>query len=134
MTRAGVGPGKDQNGNPIEVPYPDMSLPPDAVVTSITIEPHANLKFNTLYTIELTGQIQDLEKDPVTGQPAPKSLANAPQRYQFTTFGPQAVGQSSDIRFGSAGISVLGNRAYVPQNASPLFGAKRRTFDITDIA
>jgi hypothetical protein len=78
----------------------------DVVVTSLTIQPLTGLRFGATYELVLDPGIEDLD-------PTPKSLV--PYTTKFTTFGPDGVGGTAD-NFLSAGIAVLGNRAYVVQN------------------
>src|SRR5262249_30199902 len=83
------------------------------VITSLTIQPQQPLLYNTLYTLQLTSDIVDLDTNQA-GQPAPKALA--PYTTTFTTFGPEQIGQSAED-YSSPAIVVLGDRGYlaVPQ-------------------
>ncbi|HEY2945480.1 MAG TPA: Ig-like domain-containing protein, partial [Vicinamibacteria bacterium] len=85
------------------------NLTPDDAVTSLTIQPLEGFKYDTAYRLLLTEGIEDLDKD-AGGNPAPKSLV--PYETNFTTFGPSDLGGSAELT-GSAGIVVLGDRAYL---------------------
>jgi hypothetical protein len=114
VTLSGVGP---------QGPIEDVNNL-DAVVTSLTVVPLTGLAYGSRYQLALLGTIEDLD-DP------PKALAV--YETEFETFGPQAVlepGQGET--FGSAGIVVLGNVAYLVQN---LFrSGVLRAFDMTNPA
>ncbi|TDI34808.1 MAG: hypothetical protein E2P02_29310, partial [Acidobacteria bacterium] len=97
-----------------------------AKVSSLTLIPITGLKFGERYTLNLSSAIEDLDTD-VDGNPAPKSLV--PFTTSFTTFGPESLGGTEE-RFGSAGIAVLGDRAYLVEN-NFYFGTLR-VFDVTD--
>ena len=97
-----------------------------AKVTSLTLIPMTGLKFGERYTLDLTSGIEDLDTDP-DNNPAPKSLV--PFTTSFTTFGPEALGGTED-KFGSAGIAVLGDRAYLVENK--FYFGTLRVFDVTD--
>jgi lysophospholipase L1-like esterase len=97
------------------------------VVTSLTLQPLAGLKYNTTYRLVLTAGIEDLDKD-ASGNPAPKALV--PYETSFTTFRPVALGGSED-QTGSAGIVVLGERTYLTRTNNFVSG-NLLAFDITD--
>ena len=116
LTLSGVGPGG-----------PIASIESaGAKVTSLTLVPMTGLKFGERYTLNLTSAIEDLDTDP-DDNPAPKNLV--PFTTSFTTFGPEALGGTEE-KFGSAGIAVLGDRAYLVEN-NFYFGTLR-VFDVTD--
>ena len=105
------------------------------VVTSLTVQPATGLKFAQTYRLTLRDGIIDRDSTPrklascradVGGNPvfAPPLACQT----SFTTFGPQAVGGTGD--FGSPGIVVLGNRAFLVH--SNFFSGSVRVFDLTD--
>ena len=77
----------------------------DSLMTSITLKPRRGLKLGTQYTLSLTPGIVD------TDSPA-KPLE--PVQITFTTFRPSVLG--SEGGFGSPGIGVVGNLAFVVKN------------------
>ncbi|MGE0454287.1 MAG: LamG-like jellyroll fold domain-containing protein [Vicinamibacteria bacterium] len=91
---SGVAPGS--------VPIEEVT-DPAAVVTALTIQPLAGLKYGAGYRLVLSEGIVDLDA-------SPKNLASFES--SFTTFGPVGVGGSED-QTGSPGIVVLGDRAYL---------------------
>ncbi len=92
------------------------------ILTSLTIQPLAGLRYSTAYRLFLSADITDLD-------PEPKALE--PFQLPFTTFGPAGVGGTTDDRNGSAGIVVLGDRAYLTRTNS-LVNGNVVVFDITD--
>lgn len=85
----------------------DLRQDPDVAVTSLTIQPLTGLKYSTDYEIVLGSGILDLD--------APPSELPS-QTSSFTTFGPEAIGQTSGERYGSPGIYLYQDRAYLLQN------------------
>ena len=92
------------------------------IVTSLTIQPLAGLRYSMSYRLVLGAGITDLD-------PEPKALE--PFELPFTTFGPASVGGTTDDRNGSAGIVVLGDRAYLTRT-NALVNGNIVVFDITD--
>lgn len=113
---SGVGP---------DGPIADVSSA-GAKLTSLTLQPMTGLKFGKRYTLSLSAGIEDLDEDS-TGALAPKNLV--PFSSSFTTFGPESLGGTDD-KFGSAGIVVLEDRAFLVENN--FFNGVLRAFDITD--
>ncbi len=79
-----------------------------ATVTAVTVRPRQGLKYSTTYKLVLTGTIEDLDAPP-------KALDAAPFETSFKTFGPESVGGTEET-FGSPGIVVLNEQAYLVQN------------------
>ena len=93
----------------------------DDPVTSITIKPLGGLSFSKGYAVVLAPTITDTD-------PAPdNTLADGP--WTFTTFGPEAVGGTEET-FGSPGIALMGDRAYLVENGFS-FGTVK-AFDVSD--
>ncbi len=116
----------------VEIPIRISGVTPDGqvieaisgdheILTSLTIQPLAGLRYSTAYRLLLAAGITDLD-------PEPKPLE--PFELLFTTFGPAGVGGTDD-RNGSAGIVVLGDRAYLTRT-NALVNGNVVVFDITD--
>ena len=72
----------------------------------------------------------DTDTDQATGAPAPKPLV--PYATEFTTFGPEAIGQTEES-FAPPGIVVFDNRGYVATPQASGFGSTHlRIFDVSD--
>jgi hypothetical protein len=97
-----------------------------AIVTSITLQPLAGLKYATTYTLRLTAAISDLD-DGTNDTPANKPLV--PYETTFTTFAPTELG-ATDEGFTAGGLAIVGDRAYVAQNEGPR--TRVRLFDVSD--
>lgn len=108
---------------------PIANLTPQSVVTSITIQPSAGLKYGTRYTVSLSDAIFDTD-DGANGTAAHKALV--PYTASFTTFTPESIGQTTDL-FTAGGMTVIGDRAYIasPQNLGRYF-TNLRLFDVSD--
>ncbi|HKY34351.1 MAG TPA: N-acetylmuramoyl-L-alanine amidase [Polyangiaceae bacterium] len=91
-------------------------------VTSVVVKPKSELKFATKYTLTLGTPIVDLDTSPKALRPA---------EFQFTTLQPDAL-TSPRTDFSSAGVSVVGSRAFLAANE--LYRARLRVFDISDAA
>ena len=78
------------------------------------------------YLVSLSAGIQDLDVD-VSGEPAPKSLV--PFQSSFTTFEAKGIDRTEE-RFGSSGIAVLDDRAFLVENF--FSNGALRVFDISD--
>jgi hypothetical protein len=87
---------------------PLISSDSAAVVTALTIQPRASLKYGAAYRLTVLGGIRDLD-------PEPKTLDPAPYVTEFGTAEPVSF-PGSDERFSSAGIAVVGDRAYLAEN------------------
>ena len=85
---------------------------PADIVYSITLQPTMPLDFGVSYTVGLSNAIHDLDVNG-SGQPAPNPLI--PYTETITTFESEAVGASAD-QFGSPGVVVLGNDAWLMQS------------------
>jgi hypothetical protein len=94
---------------------------PNVIVTGLTLQPVAPLKYGTTYTLTLTTDIVDTDT-------TPKHLV----AYQttFTTFQPSRLvptdsPQSAADEFNGGGIAVVGDRAYLAQNNGPNTALRR---------
>ena len=74
---SGVGP----NG-------PIADLAATSIITSLTIQPLAGLKYNTRYTLTLSSAIVDTDAGPSPNKPL------VPSETRFTTFAPEAIGRT----------------------------------------
>ncbi len=106
------GVGIDGSGNEIVI----QEVTADTPVTSITLQPLYGLKYSTQYTLTLSSQIVDMDKDG-DGNPAPNSLKDAPKTIRFGTFGSEKTGELGD--YYSAGVVVLDERAYAASIGYP---------------
>ncbi|HEY6349630.1 MAG TPA: Ig-like domain-containing protein [Candidatus Angelobacter sp.] len=98
-------------------------------VSSVTIQPVEGLKYGMHYTLNLTSAIQDLDNIQDPTKPA-LGLKQPDSPIGFTTFGPQALGGTSN--FSSTRPVVLGNRVYVAvQNGTLAF---IQAYDLSDPA
>lgn len=122
---------KDPKGQPVAVklsgvprfggePVEDLDASPDAVVTSLTVQPLSGLEYGATYRLELGAGIEDLDA-------TPRGLV--PYATSFTTFTPESLSQNPES-FGSPGIVVLGERAYLVQNH--FYSGTLRVFETTD--
>lgn len=118
ITLSGVGPDG-----------PIATLNDASIVTSITVQPVAGVKYGKRYTLTLSNAIKDTD-DGSNNTPANKPLV--PYTTSFTTFAPESIGSTVDT-FTAGGIAVIGDRAYVasPQNAGRWF-TQLRLFDVSD--
>jgi hypothetical protein len=98
----------------------DLDASPDAVITSLTAQPLSGLEYGSTYLLDLSDGIEDLDA-------TPRSLV--PYQTTFTTFSPESLSQNPES-FGSPGIVVLGERAYLVQNY--FYGGTLRVFETTD--
>ncbi len=119
LTLSGVGPGGA---------FPNVGA--DTVITTLTLQPLVGLKYGTdpspiapspRYRISLTDEIVDLDT------PTAKHLT--PFRSEFETFKPTGVGGTQE-HFGSPGIVVLQDRAYLVQNN--FVNGTLRAYDVSD--
>ncbi len=108
--------GVDPDGFPV-----DQITTASQAVTSVTVQPLVGLRFGTRYRLKLGAEIVDLD-------PEPKALAAVES--DFTTFGPVGVGGSADP-LGSAGIVVLGERAYLTRTNS-FVNTNLLVYDVAD--
>ncbi|MCU1349006.1 MAG: hypothetical protein JWO56_2036, partial [Acidobacteria bacterium] len=109
---------------------PDIRLAgPDTKVTAVTLQPKSGLKYHEHYSMIVDSSVSDFDVDAM-GAPAPKRLRDGTRTFTFDTMVPEALGQS-DASFASAGIVVLGDRAYLgmKQNAPNGFVG---VFDVSD--
>src|SRR5262245_47990429 len=121
---------KDPQGNSVAVKLSgvlrgggvidDLDQAPDAAVTSLTVQPLTGLQYGVLYKLSLGDGIQDLDTTP---QPL------VPYSTSFTTFNPESLSEGVES-FGSPGIVVLGERAYLVHNFFS-YGTLR-VFETTD--
>jgi hypothetical protein len=121
---------KDARGQPVAVRLSgvlrfggvieDLSASPDAAITSLTVQPLSGLEYGATYTLELADGIQDLDT-------TPQSLV--PYQTSFTTFTPESLSKNPGS-FGSPGIVILGERAYLVQN--DFYSGTLRVFETTD--
>ena len=131
---------KDAKGQPVAVKLSgvlrhggvveDLAASPDAVVTSLTVQPLSGLKYGATYRLELGDGIEDLDTTPcgpAPNQPPPCNLV--PYDTQFTTFTPESLSKDPES-FGSPGIVVLGERAYLVQNH--FYAGTLRVFETAD--
>lgn len=77
---------------------------PDAVVTSLTLQPLQGLVYTTGYTLELGDGIEDLDT-------VPQKLV--PYTTSFETFGPVSLREGDPTGFGAVGVVILEDRAYL---------------------
>src|SRR6185312_2570398 len=114
---------------------PIANLSSTDAVASLTIQPATGLKFGTHYTLKISSAVMDLDNvaDPTKqalNLVPPESQTPPVSPYDFTTFGPQALGGTP--AFSSTRPVVLGDRAYV---AKPLgVNSEVDTYDISDPA
>ena len=131
---------KDAKGQPVAVKLSgvlrhggvveDLAASPDAVVTSLTVQPLSGLEYGATYRLELGDGIEDLDTTPcgpAPNQPPPCKLV--PYDTQFTTFTPESLSTNPES-FGSPGIVVLGERAYLVQNH--FYAGTLRVFETAD--
>lgn len=105
----------------------------ETVVTSITLQPVVSLSHGTRYRLRIGGGIIDTDVDPVSGAPDPQALQPVYET-TFTTFDPQAVGQTVD-QFASPGVVVIDGRAFVAvPSASGLGNTELAVYDVADPA
>lgn len=91
---------------------PDLRLaPPDARVTSVTLQPKYGLRYADHYVLTLDGAIRDFDKND-QGQPAPKTLRDGTRTYTFDTMAPESLAESAEA-VSSPGLVVLKNYAWV---------------------
>ena len=108
----------------------DLAASPDAVVTSLTVQPLSGLEYGATYRLELGDGIEDLDTTPcgpAPNQPPPCKLV--PYDTQFTTFTPESLSTNPES-FGSPGIVVLEERAYLVQNH--FYAGTLRVFETAD--
>jgi hypothetical protein len=84
----------------------ELTASPDAAVTSLTVQPLFGLEYGATYRLDLGDGIEDLDA-------TARSLV--PYQTSFTTFTPESLSKDPES-FGSPGIVVLGERAYLVQN------------------
>ena len=100
----------------------DLETSPDAVVTGLTIQPRVGLQYGTTYTLELTDGIEDLDTTPA---------ALVPYETRFETFQPESlIPPGEGETYGSPGIVVLGERAYLVENH--FYGGTLKAYEATD--
>ena len=100
----------------------DLETSPDAVVTGLTIQPRVGLQYGTTYTLELTDGIEDLDTTPA---------ALVPYETRFETFQPESlIPPGEGETYGSPGIVVLGDRAYLVENH--FYGGTLKAYEATD--
>ncbi|HKY22786.1 MAG TPA: Ig-like domain-containing protein, partial [Vicinamibacterales bacterium] len=112
-------------------PYPiDDLQDPNAVVSSLTLQPTIGLRFGASYRLVLTDAILDRD--------APTPQALTPFESSFTTFAPEDLGSTEETPRG-AGLVVLGDRAYLAETQYPggignpaLQTGQLRTYDVSD--
>lgn len=108
---------------------PDLAAQhPATPVTSITLRPTGGLKFNMQYKLVLQDGIQDLDKDAL-GNPTPRNLAA--RESVFTTLAPSEIG-ATDERFGSSGLVLVGDYAYVTRRRTVAPNGLMSVFKLTD--
>ncbi|WP_291983732.1 Ig-like domain-containing protein [Luteitalea sp.] len=95
-----------------------------SVVTGLTIQPLAGLRYNTSYTLRLTNGIVD-------GDATPRALV--PYETSFTTFGPETITATGPPR-GTGGLVALGAHLYVAENVAGNTGGatQLRGYDISN--
>ena len=95
-------------------PYPiDDLQDPNAVISSLTLQPTIGLRFGASYRLVLTDTIVDRDT------PTPEPLTPFDSSFTtFTTFTPEEVGSSEETRR-SAGLVVLDDRAYLAETVWP---------------
>jgi len=98
----------------------DLDASPAAVITSLTVQPLTGLEYGATYRLELGNGIEDLDT-------TPRGLVA--YATQFTTFSPESLSKNPES-FGSPGIVVLGERAYLVQNH--FYAGTLRVFETTD--
>ncbi|HKY22792.1 MAG TPA: Ig-like domain-containing protein [Vicinamibacterales bacterium] len=112
-------------------PYPiDDLQDPNAVISSLTLQPTIGLQFGKSYRLVLTDAILDRDT------PTPQALT--PFDSSFTTFAPEDLGSTEETPRG-AGLVVLGDRAYLAETLYPggignpaLQTGQLRTYDVSD--
>jgi hypothetical protein len=108
----------------------DLAQSPDAVITSLTVQPLSGLEYGATYRLELGDGIEDLDTTPCGSAPTePPPCSLVPYDTQFTTFSPESLSTNPES-FGSPGIVVLGERAYLVQNH--FYAGTLRVFETTD--
>jgi hypothetical protein len=130
---------KDPSGNPVPVKLSgvkkgggvidDLDQSPDAPVTSLTVQPLTGLQYGIVYKLSLSDGIQDLDTTACAEVPTSPPCTLVPYETTFTTFNPESLSGGVD-RFGSPGIVVLGERAYLVHNFFS-YGTLR-VFETTD--
>jgi RHS repeat-associated protein len=101
---------------------------PGVRITALTLQPTVGLKFGARYRLGLGPAIGDFDS-PATGGPR----ALLPYQSEFTTFSPGPIAPpGTGETFGSAGIVVLDDRAYLVQNN--FTNGLLRAFDVSDPA
>ena len=92
---------------------------PSDEVYALTLTPSQGLKFATVYELELSGGIVDVDEG--------NSLVPDPTTIDFATFSPGELGKAEANN--AIALAVLGDRAFVVLNTYP---AVVRAFDISD--
>jgi RHS repeat-associated protein len=106
---------------------PIANLTPQSIVTSITIQPSAGLKYGTKYTLSLSSDIFDTDPEPSAHKPLVAYTTS------FTTFVPESIGQTEEL-FTAGGMAVIGDRAYVATSLnSGRYFTNLRLFDLSDL-
>ncbi len=110
-------------GTTPEAEVVDLALAPGARVTSLTLQPLAQLAYGTTYSLSWTSAVRDVDEPPKSVEPG---------EAQFQTLVPEVL-SSSEEKFGSPGLAVVDGRAYLVQ---ALAGGKGRVrvFDVSDPA
>jgi hypothetical protein len=106
----------------------DLDASPDAVITSLTVQPTSGLEYGATYRLDLGEGIEDLDTTASGGSCAP-SRCLVPYWTEFTTFSPTSLSEDPES-FGSPGIVILGERAYLVQNY--FHSGTLRVFETTD--
>jgi hypothetical protein len=129
----------DPSGNPVPVKLSgvlrgggvvdDLDQAPDAAVTSLTVQPLTGLQYGVVYTLSLGDSIQDLDTTACPDDPTSPPCGLEPYETTFTTFNPESLSEGVES-FGSPGIVVLGERAYLVHNYFS-YGTLR-VFETTD--
>ncbi len=106
----------------------DLDASPDAVITSLTVQPTSALEYGKKYRLDLADGIKDLDTTETGGACAPARCL-VPYTTSFTTFTPESLSQNPES-FGSPGIVILGERAYLVENH--FHSGTLRVFETTD--
>jgi hypothetical protein len=86
----------------------DLTADPSVPVTAVTLQPVQALKYGTTYRVSWSADITDLDSPP-------KALPASGQ--SFTTLSPSSLQDpNAGETYGSPGIAVVGNRAYLVEN------------------